>query len=386
MEQIKYNNNEVLFSNSETDDTGKPLTEEAFRHREQFRFRCRECNTEFCCACNRSPYHLGFTCEQFANYKTAQHCRFCSTELSEKNLAQPMKIIPDCCNSAECLERRTFVCPKTLGCGHACCGSSDAPCFPCLNEPCASVGQKRDDLCNICWCEELGAAPVLRLNCGHFFHRHCVLSTVHSKWTGSRITFGFLDCPLCKIPMEHDILKKDKIFQEIQELQKKIHEKADQRLKAMHLDETPELSDISHPYYKNPRGFALWKFSFFPCSTCANPYYGGDRLCEGANEANFNPKELVCAACCPFSASANCPKHGSEYTEYKCRFCCNTAAWFCFGTTHFCEPCHKKAAEVQKIPKEKLPPCRCQVEKAHPVGEEFLFGCSLCRYELDQKK
>lgn len=32
--------------------------------RNENRFRCRECQTEFCASCHKTPYHLGFTCEK----------------------------------------------------------------------------------------------------------------------------------------------------------------------------------------------------------------------------------------------------------------------------------------------------------------------------------
>jgi hypothetical protein len=31
----------------------------------------------------------------------------------------------------------------------------------------------------------------------------------------------------------------------------------------------------------------------------------------------------------------SCPRHGAEYMENKCRFCCSIAAWFCWGTVRF---------------------------------------------------
>jgi len=39
----------------------------------------------------------------------------------------------------------------------------------------------------------------------------------------------------------------------------------------------------------------------------------------------------------------NCPTHGADYIEFKCKFCCTVALWFCWGSTHFCEPCHRVA-------------------------------------------
>lgn len=59
-----------------------------------------------------------------------------------------------------------------------------------------------------------------------------------------------------------------------------------------------------------------------------NPYFGGERACEG-NQPDFDPKELICGGCC--DAKNNCTKHGTEYIEWKCKFCCNVALWFCWG-------------------------------------------------------
>ena len=33
------------------------------------------------------------------------------------------------------------------------------------------------------------------------------------------------------------------------------------------------------------------------------------------------------------------PEH-AEHAVWKCRYCCDLAVWFCFGTTHFCDSCH----------------------------------------------
>ena len=52
-----------------------------------------------------------------------------------------------------------------------------------------------------------------------------------------------------------------------------------------------------------------------------------------------------------------CPKHGTDYLEYKCRYCCSVAVFFCFGTTHFCNPCHDDFQRVANIPKSELPQC-----------------------------
>ena len=50
-----------------------------------------------------------------------------------------------------------------------------------------------------------------------------------------------------------------------------------------------------------------------------------------------------------------CKTHGKDFIEWKCKFCCSVAQWFCWGNTHFCDPCHRKAYTVAKLPINKLP-------------------------------
>ena len=76
---------------------------------------------------------------------------------------------------------------------------------------------------------------------------------------------------------------------------------------------------------------------------------------------------------------SKCKTHGDEAIEFKCRFCCSVALWFCFGTTHFCEPCHKIAGSA------KAKPCvgggKCPLGIDHPAnGTEYALGCGLCRH------
>lgn len=87
-----------------------------------------------------------------------------------------------------------------------------------------------------------------------------------------------------------------------------------------------------------------------------------------------------------------CPKHGTDYLEYKCRFCCSVAVYFCFGSTHFCDTCHDDFQRLTNIAKHKLPRCPagpkakqllgedCPLHVVHPpTGEEFALGCGICR-------
>jgi E3 ubiquitin-protein ligase MYCBP2 len=54
-------------------------------------------------------------------------------------------------------------------------------------------------MCMICYSENLSAAPVIQLGCGHIYHYHCCEMALHKQWTGPRITFRFLMCPICEV-------------------------------------------------------------------------------------------------------------------------------------------------------------------------------------------
>ena len=95
-------------------------------------------------------------------------------------------------------------------------------------------------------------------------------------------------------------------------------------------------------------------------------------------------QDLVCGKCSLVGVGAgikDCAKHGTDYIDFKCKYCCSIAMWFCWGTTHFCDPCHNVAGRnVNAVCKGKgkcdLGP---QLEDHPPNGEEFALGCNMCR-------
>ena len=164
-------------------------------HKQANRFRCRECSTEFCAECSATPYHLGYTCEQYVKFKDSVHCRFCDSPI-KGNASQAAKDpLWDVCKDAACKEKKKLSCVKRHErCGHACGGVRDEDeCLPCLHEDCCKEQQNAEDFCNICWTDGLGAAPVLKLYCGHFFHAECIIRKVQDGWPSARITFAFME-------------------------------------------------------------------------------------------------------------------------------------------------------------------------------------------------
>ena len=79
-----------------------------------------------------------------------------------------------------------------------------------------------------------------------------------------------------------------------------------------------------------------------------------------------------------------CDKHKEAFIDYKCRYCCSVALFFCFGSHHFCDPCHRKAWELRNKKDKDIDQCKgkdkCPLQIEHPAnGKEYALGCGLCR-------
>lgn len=88
---------------------------------------------------------------------------------------------------------------------------------------------------------------------------------------------------------------------------------------------------------------------------------------------------MICPGCIPMNGMSNCKKHGRDFIEFKCKFCCNVAQWYCGGNTHYCDPCH--GGKGQKVICQNKSDCPLKIK--HPKNKEFPLGCALCRNEDD---
>ena len=380
------------------DDQNKKLSPQAAKDYALNRCRCVNCNNNFCIKCKSIPYHIGMTCEEKERHKEAKKCRYDDVEITSSNQGPD----DDVCNNADCIRRYNLSCKKHLQCGHKCFGvKSETKCPPCIDPDCSQFvnifDQNKDTYCNICFTEGLGSSPVVLLSCNHYVHYQCIKKRIENKWIGPKITFNHCLCPVCnKWYTCQQVPEIQKLLDENKKLYDQICDMALKRLKFEDLDKDPKLTDPKSKWYGQKLEYALKRLSYYMCYVCKKPYFAGRRECgDGPNvnqedpNNNYNPKDLVCGKDANLSGVAgvtNCPKHGKEYIEYKCRFCCKIASWFCWGTTHFCEDCHKRQCNgdyISKYPKEKLPKCdkgKCEVGGTHPAnGEEYALGCSICR-------
>ena len=268
----------------------------------------------------------------------SETCRFCDSLAASLDVQVPGAV----CSQPECVEHSRNACTRTLGCGHFCGGIRDErPCLPCLhgcmgseNGGTVSLRQDADDMCMICFADALSAAPVILLDCGHAFHVHCARTAVNRRWPGPRITFAFMLCPICKRDMSHPSLEH--LMAPAKSLRDDVRRKALMRLEYEGVIRTQQgatdSGDVSTSWQASDlAAFAMDRYAYYVCHKCKKAYYGGEARCEVDAAADgggiqvsedYDPSELVCGACSDVSRAQMCVRHGADFLEYKCRYCC----------------------------------------------------------------
>eukprot|EP00927_Polykrikos_kofoidii_P009870 TRINITY_DN14140_c0_g1_i2.p1 TRINITY_DN14140_c0_g1~~TRINITY_DN14140_c0_g1_i2.p1 ORF type:complete len:548 (+),score=81.10 TRINITY_DN14140_c0_g1_i2:116-1759(+) len=400
--------------------------DDATRHMQRSRFRCTQCDTDFC-RCGVSPYHWGWSCDGWQKHQVASEqacpvgaCRWCSQPCMAK-MRRSESLASSCCGNDDgndlkrfppalsCAEKERRACGKRhFDCGHWCGGiRGERVCLPCLHVDCCrrklapAKLPDGDDWCPICWTETLNAAPAIRLACGHVLHHHCAEALVRRGHTaGRRLTFKSIRCPLCQAILQHPSI--DNLVAPQCNLYHKVRRKALQRWLVEQRRPVPRSHD--HVEVDRIASLAMNKMTFFECSQCNEPYYGGEVECaQGAEEEDDDldedvqaalAMELVCRGCAS-KGQLQCPEHGTEFLGWKCRYCCEREAhYFCFGTTHFCYMCHDmwQTGVEQRRKLQAGRPClgkdRCIFGGRHPSGsrngrDEYALGCTICAQDTE---
>jgi E3 ubiquitin-protein ligase MYCBP2 len=168
-----------------------------------------------------------------------------------------------------------------------------------------------DDFCQICWTENLASGPCLQMQCG--------TELMQRRWPGPEIKFGFMDCPCCKAELVHPSLEG--VMEPIRLMKEDVSRKALMRLEFENKHKDAEVTDKDSKYFEDPTAYAMHKYNYYQCFKCSKPYFGGEAVCGGAAQDTFNAEELICPGCAAGDAAQICPKHGTDFLEYKCRYC-----------------------------------------------------------------
>jgi len=152
--------------------------------------RCRKCHdTEFCAKCLHTPYHLGYTCEEYVSYQAARKCRFCDCKIA---LSNPAIMKPEYVRKSKKLQQViqrgciTWLFVRhswriSLSVSHYCW---------CINCECITVGASV--LVHHCWCLTLGASfLVYHITVGASLWVHCWCLSLGASFLVYHITTVF---------------------------------------------------------------------------------------------------------------------------------------------------------------------------------------------------
>jgi len=252
--------------------------------------------------------------------------------------------------------------------------------------------------CAVCH-EELERGPALQLEgCRHACHLDCMQQRLRAGCPGPNLTFHHLTCSQCGtagttrswtdmamdrcVPVSHPALQHN--LQEDLALLTQVKEVTQKRVANFGTAAFPELLP-GGKWEGRPVDYALENFLFYKCFQCSRVYYGGQKECGPAEGGEgWNAAELLCPQCCT-TEDGCCSVHGSEYIEWKCKYCCSLATWTCFGGTHMCNGCHDKTLRrggwgSSWQPTHCAGPSSCPLGVKHaPNGMEHCLGCGVCR-------
>jgi len=146
-----------------------------------------------------------------------------------------------------------------------------------------------------------------------------VLDKLAKRWPGVRITFGFADCSICKVGMDHPSGAVQALKRPIDDLRDQIRTKAVARLSIEKMEKDPKLVDPDSRYYNQPARYAMDCFAFYTCFKCNKFFFGGRRDCEqNAAAEDRPPEEFVCFDCADLKSVQCKNRDHSEFQVWKC--------------------------------------------------------------------
>lgn len=357
------------------DSNGRKIRSEAVECLRLYRAKCTKCNSTFCVNCRAEPFHEGLTCEENKIVSDGIVCRFCRTmpPIGGRNVVNPCERV---CWQVYCQESLKQACMHLISkCNHPCCGIRDeTEHFGC------AIDDSDFSMCSFCYgpCTE---SPSIKMACGHPSHLHCLIELYKTHSLK-----GKLNIPRCNHGQTCKAIPFHKCVENEANLWIDIQNQIEEQIPNIMAEENTENESehVQNPddsdYYHHPLKFARDFFEFYMCDSCHKPYYGGHKDCNQDSNENEENVEHKCLRCQRELLSTNCPIHGNDFMVFKCCFCCNPSAYFCWGRVYFCADCHENPNNARKNPK----PCNghCKFSPHQPNGVETPVGyCAKCEEE-----
>lgn len=201
--------------------------------------------------------------------------------------------------------------------------------------------------CAICL-EPLDEKETITLTCGHRWHLECLqqqLQTAKPSAT-KRLLFSGCQCAKCGVICEHKDLEdltrtSDRLREKVNQLlQEQLDQNGSDDMElAMKWKQAKATNDKQEQ--EKLLKEAMRHFSFYLCSHCQEPYFGGTVECADLEER----EELrLCMACTPQVVCRHPTEHLASII-WKCRYCCQPATHVCYGNVHFCNSCHDRNSQ-----------------------------------------
>jgi len=240
-------------------------------------------------------------------------------------------------------------------------------------------------------CQDEG--EVLNLACAHTYCSDCVHGQLSARWPGQRVTFGYLNCGVCRRPLEHEELAAE--LASHRALRQRVADAALEGFREDGLVQEMVQELERYPSEDEMRARAEDIMAVHLCGDCSEPYCAGRVECAAPGEAT--PRAAAARRCpkCEWAAQgwdkARCMVHGHRFALYKCDSCCDVAVWSCHSN-RYCERCHNQASEAKHYPCPG--PELCPLGGLHPPNStgvhgsndrgSFVIGCRACLGCLQQ--
>lgn len=243
--------------------------------------------------------------------------------------------------------------------------------------------------CAICL-SPLADAETLTLTCGHVWHVHCVKAQLrHAAPSPSRrLLLSGARCAKCGVFCDHPALA------DAARASAALRAAVDALVAAQAAVDNLAAHPAAAPgarFAGDPLALGRALYAFFLCAVCGKPYFGGTVACADAADDVLPPGDRMCPACSPATSVVCAHSAHTAFHVWKCRYCCRSAEFVCYGTTHFCRRCHERnSAPARHGPLSPVecpgrPACATPLrpgQERHANGAthdcEQILRCTLC--------